>query len=679
MNNTLPKLLIVDDKPANLTALKLLLSNVEAEVIQANEGNTALALSLEHDFALILLDVHMPGMDGYEVAQLLREEERTQKTPIVFVTASYYDDHHRLKGYETGAVDYLMKPVDKRILITKVQVFLDLYNHRRMHELNEELLSEKNSQLEMLVGELKTARDLAMEATYSKSRFLATMSHEIRTPMNGVLGMAHLLSETTLTEKQRLYLKTIQGSGETLLTVINDILDFSKIEADKIVLETIPFDLEEILESTIQIFKKITLEKKIGPHIQLFPGIPSILMGDPNRLRQVLFNLIGNAIKFTEIGVVSIFVQPVGETDSNIDLKFSIDDTGVGIATENLKNLFTPFMQADDSTTRRFGGTGLGLSISSKLVELMGGKIHTLSKPGVGSSFRFVIRLEKPTQNMLAKLAHSATLKKETPHNGKSTDDYSNHRLLLVEDDPTNSLFMNEFLGKFQFKAIDMANNGQEAVELSETNRYGLILMDCQMPVMDGFEATRQIRKLEQSKNFHTPIIALTASVFAQDQEQCLTAGMDAFLPKPFQIPKLLELIKHYLKTEEKPIEPTKEPKNITQTETPILDKEGFQSLCDTLGETGVKNVIQALLNSLPEKLETLHQAIATNDPQDLHKKAHILKGNYGMIQATPLVALCQELVEIGRSGTVDGADPLLKKLVKKNNTLEEVLGKMLI
>ena len=388
--------------------------------------------------------------------------------------------------------------------------------------------------------ELRQASAAAEAATRAKSDFLANMSHEIRTPMNAALGMFYLLQQTGLTERQKNYLDKAQAASSVLLRVINDILDFSKIEAGKLELENVPFRMETVLNDLLAVAAATLHEKPIELQVKSSPGVPDFLIGDPLRLGQVLLNLTSNAVKFTEEGKVVVDVALVAAGDSDVSLRFSVADTGIGMTPQQQASLFSAFTQADSSTTRRYGGTGLGLAISKQLVELMGGYIWAASEQGQGSTFSFVVRLQRQSAGQLEVIA------KRTPVPATTMANLAGRRVLLVEDNQINQEVAREILERRGMQ-VDLAQNGAQALERVTASGvlYDAVLMDVHMPVMDGLEATRRIR-LDPAFAL-LPVIAMTASALARERELCMAAGMNDQVNKPIDVAELFAILSRWI------------------------------------------------------------------------------------------------------------------------------------
>lgn len=386
----------------------------------------------------------------------------------------------------------------------------------------------------------------AMASNEAKSDFLANMSHELRTPMNGVLGMVEMLRDTPMNNEQVHFAAQIQSSAENLLVILNDILDFSKIEANALELEHTPYTVPDSVEDVLTMLHPLAQEKGLTLHTDIPDHIPAALMGDPGRVRQILINLVGNAIKFTPTGSVTVALTTENVNQQSL-LKFSVHDTGIGIAADKIDSIFQKFTQADASNTRKFGGTGLGLAITQSLVELMGGQIGVTSELGQGSCFYFTLPCLLPSDEDLTKLA-------------SKTEDYGAYaidnierllpqdvNILLVEDDLMNQEVARRLLAKLGLYNIDTAENGQDGVAMYMPELHNFILMDCQMPGMDGFDATREIRLREEDMGVRIPIVALTANAMVGDREKCLAAGMDEYLSKPIKLDKLQRLLSQWI------------------------------------------------------------------------------------------------------------------------------------
>lgn len=549
--------------------------------------------------------------------------------------------------------------------------------------------------------ELRTAKEAAEAASKAKSEFLANMSHEIRTPMNGVLGTTELLLNSTLTDRQRHLASTVHRSGRTLLAIINDILDFSKIEAGKLELESVRFDLSELLDESLELFTEAAHRKNLRLTQHIDEQVPRYLKGDPVRFRQILMNLLSNAMKFTETGGVSLTAEYVQGTPTHAQLRISVTDTGIGIPAAAKLRIFDAFAQADGSTTRRYGGTGLGLSIAKQLVGLMGGAISVESEPGRGSTFSFTARFElQPlgtgiaTDTLYQKLpqshmAHDAAGRPSQPlptatEPPSKEAEPSSARILVAEDSPVNrevAAGMLELLGYH----VEMAENGRQAMELAARSCFDLVLMDCQMPEMDGLTATGEIRRWEASAGRgRLPIIALTANAMQGDREQCLAAGMDDYLTKPYTQLQLQAVVHKWLGRKPGPTSrPGMAEKSADQangdsarsaTESaangaataPSMDPKALDSIRALQRPNRpdvLASVLRKYLDNSRDSVEALQEAIRANDPARLQTVAHRLKSSSAQLGALAVAARCKELEAIGGQKNLIDADRIFGEL----------------
>lgn len=620
------KILLVDDTKSNISfLLEALKSDYKISVAISGERALKFIHSMPPD--LILLDIMMPGMDGYEVCRRIKRDPFTRDIPVIFLSAMD-EMENKTHGFKVGAVDYITKPFEILEVRARINTHLSL----------------------------KFAREAAEAANRAKSEFLARMSHEIRTPMNAIIGMTDLTLQGNLDPDHRENLETVRDSARHLLGIINDTLDLSKIEAGKVELEQIDFGLGSVMEFVMRAFRVQAAQKELSLDIEREMGVPEYLQGDPFRLRQILINLVGNALKFTERGGITVKVTVPDPT--GITLGFAVSDTGIGIPRDRQETIFENFSQADGSTTRKYGGTGLGLAICKQLVELMGGSIRTESEVGRGSIFSFQV---------VFKLGNVENIQCET-RNGKCPklpETEHQLRILLAEDNLVNVKVANKFLIQLGHTVIT-AFDGKQAVRRLGESPFDLVLMDIEMPETDGLEAALQIRSGKAGEmNRHIPIIAMTAHTVRDIREKCEAAGMNDIVAKPVDFHELNSiLIKNLSEKSSVVSEPTGECLELAEHDV-ILDKKG------TLHRFGgdeafLREVYTLFPKEASVVMRKLREAVNCHNIRETDMQAHKLKGTFGAVGAKSCQSVAACLEQAAKEEKIEHIGPLFEQLEKE-------------
>jgi len=500
-----PKILIVDDRPENLFSMKQILTRMPSVVIHtAGSGNEALTLMLKERYALVLLDVQMAGMDGYEVAKIMKDSKELCEIPLIFVTAVYQDEKYSVKGFEHGAYDFIYKPLNAYVLTSKIQIFIQLY--------------WKNQLLEKANADLAKALDKAQEADRAKAIFIANISHEISTPMSVILGLSEILDLSVEGVQDRELLCRIRRAGRTLLQILEDVLDLAKLGSGKIQSVQAVFSIAKVVEEIENCF--LPGKKKLNFRVKVAPEIPAELEGNPVRLVQILLNLLSNAIKYSEKGTITLTVACSERSPSHCFLKFSMSDEGIGIKAADQKKIFEIFEQVQAPATRTScSGVGLGLAIVRNFVRLLGGEIHLESEPGVGSIFSFTLPFT----------VHSSTMAPQMAEAGVNETEDAPFRVLVVEDDEDIRSLFKKMLKPCQTHELP---DGSMVAQTLLENDFDVVLMDIRMPVMGGYESVKTVRALPAHKNA-IPVIAITAFAVGDCQEDWRQAGFSHFMRKP--------------------------------------------------------------------------------------------------------------------------------------------------
>lgn len=588
-------------------------------------------------------------LTGYELhevqgtkGEILRkgDEEQLQQFSDLFnklletrQPQSYEAKNYTKSGREYWVITTLTPVLNKKGEVERViAIDSDITPRKRMEEeliiankIGEHLLKKGNKALE----ELSKAKKQVEETAKIKEQFMANMSHEIRTPMNGIIGLTEVLLKTELDPEQREYLKAIKSSGDTLLVVINDILDLSKMEAGKMTFEEIPFRLEHLINSLIDLFSPKIKEKNLEMHCWIDPGIPTYLIGDPVRLNQVLMNLVSNAVKFTQNGYVELSAKLKSANEEHVQLEISVKDTGRGIPQDKMSSLFLDFTQVSADITRHYGGTGLGLAITKRLVELQGGRIKVKSKASVGSTFTFMLRFKKCNSEV--------SIEEEDIIEEYSSSELEHLRVLVVEDNPVNQLLAEKLLSDWKC-IVEMAGNGKEAVEKLQEMQFDAIMMDIKMPEMDGYEATDYIRKNLPPPVCLIPIIAVTAHAATWESEKCIAAGMNDYISKPFNSRELYrKLVKHALRKKQPCVQELDEQRNECQLKEVPMEQQNqtvkhtdltFLRTVSKGNDEFVKKIVNSFVTQASSDIVKMQECLDNKDWEGLHFIAHKMKSS---------------------------------------------------
>jgi PAS domain S-box-containing protein len=515
-----------------------------------------------------------------------------------------------------------------------------------------------------LERQLTEARDAAIESAQLKSEFMANMSHEIRTPMNAIIGMSDLVAYSSLSAEQKKYMDVIKKAGNQLLTLINDILDFSKLEAAQFRLEPRDFDLKEEIDMVINMLSGQARIKGLKFEVSVAPDVPPVVQGDPHRLRQILTNLIGNSVKFTERGVIGLEVKRESTAGDLMMLRFRVRDSGIGILPEQVGKLFQAFSQLDVSSTRRHGGTGLGLAISKRLVELMGGDIGVESVPGKGTTFWFTVQFGKA--HMVSHPDASVEQAQSPSSSPPVRPGPSAPRVLVVEDTEFSQMVAMEQLRKLGIKA-DLAFNGIKALEALKKSSYDLVLMDCMMPEMDGYQASEEIRRREKDSR-HIPIVAMTANALKDDLGKCLAFGMNDYIAKPVTLSGLQAVLERNL--------PSWRPEPLVSSpvsrnpDTAVFDEGRLREITGG-DEKKMRELEQVFFKTTSERLRELATAVKKRKPGEVQSIAHSSASGAGSFGAGGLFFLLKRLEDMGVQGELEKAESLLQDVQKEFKRLK--------
>jgi signal transduction histidine kinase len=517
--------LLIIDNGENVKTLMSSLIDENFNIFTTKSAQKAFQICLDNDISIAIIAMEMPDMDGYALLDKIKNNPLTDYILVIFTIEYASNSDSVVKGLHKGAIDYLHKPFDLNITIAKIRSLVTLVNFRKE-------ITEKNVELQHSKNELFKAIDQTKKSTMIKENFLANMSHEIRTPLNAIIGLINLLKESPVDNHQKKLIKLMGFSSNALLGIVNDILESAKIDAGKVEIVKAKTSIIKLVKTVADLIRPMANEKGLNLICEISAETPAFIMADALRLNQILLNIINNSIKFTNQGEIVISLKPLESTQNRVLLEFKIRDTGIGIPKESIKTIFTRFEQIEDKTWQEFGGTGLGLSIVKRLIELKGGNLDIESEVNKGTTLSFT--------NWYTLADDVEDISDTEDHKHSSSEDIL---ILLVDDNPVNQFIVVEMLKEWNIN-VDIANNGLEAFEKLKSNNYKLILMDTHMPVMNGNDATRKIRKEMSPAKKDIPIISFSASVIENEKSEAKSAGVDDFIDKPFEPNSLVKKIR---------------------------------------------------------------------------------------------------------------------------------------
>lgn len=643
------KILIVEDELIDQKLIKRAINNsgIISEVHIVSNAHSAFEIVDAHSFDCIFIDYVLPELNGIEVVKKLTE--MNVKAAMIVIT-SQTDEQLADLAIAAGATNYLTKS-----LISPEGISLIIRNS----------LSIKQIQFE-----LEEAKNRAEKAVRVKEEFLSNMSHEIRTPLNAIIGFNDLLKQSPLNQEQEKYIEIVNAASRNLMVIINDILDISKMESGIIELENLPITIKEIAENVINLQSEKAKEKGLKLLLSIGDGVPESVLGDSTRISQILINLIGNALKFTNKGFVELIISETTRKDNETLLKFSVIDTGIGIEKDQLENIFERFTQAESSTTRVYGGTGLGLNICQKLVELHNGKIELKSEIGKGSEFSFEIQFLIPSSEQLKLKDNNFNVNKLDIDNKKGLVGTS---ILIVEDNEHNQLLATAYLKKHG-ASVEIAENGSIAIEKLKNQAYDLILMDLEMPVLDGCAATKIIR---EDLKLKTPIIACSAHPLIGQRQKCFDKGMNGMLSKPYSEELLLNEISHLIKTTPTFINKEAKIKKEATFEHKNATFEAVDDFKEILAATEKENgkefidmMLEVYHRRIPSDINTLEEALQKQDVNSIKFKAHLLTGSLSSLNFDIGCNLAKSLEKTATTNDFEAIKPktiLLINYLKKS------------